>query len=295
MSGWIETYRGTVYRWEVDHNDHLTVAYYFARIADAGLGMLEAIGLGADYRARTRRACVTADCYVRYSRELRVGDIMHIESGVVGVEPAGLVLGHKLFNTETGEVCTTVEQHVGHVELADRVAVPLSAEQRCAAEARRTPWDGPSREHRPRPRGLDGFLDSARDAVKPWEMDILGQSALSFYIHRFSAANGHIIAAFGMTPAYMRAERRGFSTFEFQLALGAPLGPGDLVRVRSALLHVGRSSIRLLHVMTNERSGDRVATLEQLGVHLDMDARRPTPLPEPLREKATAILVPTKD
>jgi acyl-CoA thioester hydrolase len=295
MSGWIETYRGTVYRWEVDHNDHLTVAYYFARIADAGLGVLEAIGLGADYRARTRRACVTADCYVRYSRELRVGDIMHIESGVVGVEPAGLVLGHKLFNTETGEVCTTVEQHVGHVELADRVAVPLSAEQRCAAEARRTPWDGPSREHRPRPRGLDGFLDSARDAVKPWEMDILGQSALSFYIHRFSAANGHIIAAFGMTPAYMRAERRGFSTFEFQLALGAPLGPGDLVRVRSALLHVGRSSIRLLHVMTNERSGDRVATLEQLGVHLDMDARRPTPLPEPLREKATAILVPTKD
>src|SRR5439155_428177 len=109
MSGWLETYRGTVYRWEVDHNDHLTVAYYFARIADAGLGALEAIGLGADYAAHERRACVTVDCYARYSRELRVGDILHIESGVVGVEPAALVLGHKLFNSETGEVCTTVE------------------------------------------------------------------------------------------------------------------------------------------------------------------------------------------
>src|SRR2546428_223450 len=74
MSGWLETYRGTVSRWEVDHNDHLTVAYYFARIADAGLGALEAIGLGADYAAHERRACVTVDCYARYSRELRVGE-----------------------------------------------------------------------------------------------------------------------------------------------------------------------------------------------------------------------------
>src|SRR5256886_5755788 len=88
MSGWLETYRGTVSRWEVDHNDHLTVAYYFARIADAGLGALQAIGLGADYAAHERRACVTVDCYARYSRELRVGDILHIESGVGGVEPA---------------------------------------------------------------------------------------------------------------------------------------------------------------------------------------------------------------
>ena len=146
MSGWLETYRGAVYRWEVDHNDHLTVAYYFARIADAGLGVLEAIGLGANYVTRAQRACVPADFYVRYSRELRVGDILHIQSGVVGVEPAGLVLGHKLLNSETGEVCTTVEQRVGHRELAGGAAVELTGEQRRSAEARRVAWDGPPRE-----------------------------------------------------------------------------------------------------------------------------------------------------
>jgi acyl-CoA thioesterase FadM len=89
----------------------------------------------------------------------------------------------------------------------------------------------------------------------------------------------------------MRHERRGFSTFEFQLELGGVLRPGDPVRVRSALVHVGNSSMRLFHVMTNERTGERVATLEQLGVHLDMDARRPTPLPDAIRARAKAILV----
>jgi acyl-CoA thioesterase FadM len=276
----------------VDHNDHLTVAYYFARVADAGLGLLEAIGLGGEYVERSGRACVTVDCYARYQRELHVADIVHIVSGVVAVEPDGLVLGHKLFNSGTGEVCTTIEQQVRHVRTGDRAPVPLPAERRRAAEARRVAWDGPRRERRPQPRSLEGFVESARDTIKPWETDVVGQTALQFYIHRFSAANGHAIASFGMTPAYLREQRRGFSTFEFQLALAGVLGPGDPVRVRSGLLHVGSSSLRLLHVMTNERSGERVATLEQFGVHLDMEARRPAPLPDSLRVKAKTVVVP---
>jgi acyl-CoA thioesterase FadM len=291
VSGWLETYRGIVYRWEVDHNDHLTVAFYFARLDDAAHGLLDALGVGLDYGRRRGRLFLTTECYVRYQRELRVGDIMHIASGVLAVEPDGLVLGHKVFNSETGEACTTVEQRVRHVDARRRTARALTAAQRRAAEARRVDWDGPARERRPRPAGVEGFRDSARDTVKPDEIDVFGQVALSHYIHRFSAANGHATAVFGITPGYMRSERRGFSTFEFQLEVGGVLRAGDPVCVRSALVHVGSSSMRLLHVMRNERTGERISTLEQLGVHLDMDARRPSPLPDAIRERAKAVLV----
>jgi len=277
VGDWLEAYRGTVFRWEVDHNDHFTVAYYFARIADAGHGLLGALGLGP-------AEAPTADCFVRYQRELRVGDLMHVESGVIGIEPGALVLGHKLFDSGAGTLCTTVEQRV-------RPAAPLDAERARRAEARRVVWDGPARERRPRPAGLAGFHDSARDIVKPGELDVSGAVALSHYVHRFSAANGHAIAGFGMTPAYMRAEQRGFSTFEFQLELGEPLRAGDGVRVRSAVRHVGSSSLRLLHVMTREPAGEVVASLEQSGVHFDQEARRPAPLPEALRERARGLLV----
>jgi acyl-CoA thioesterase FadM len=291
VSGWLETYRGIVYRWEVDHNDHLTVAFYFARLSDAAHGLLNALGLGLEYARRRGGLCLTTDCYVRYQRELRVGDIMHITSGVLGVERDGLVLGHKVFNSETGEVCTSVEQRLRHVDARRRTARALTPAQRRAAEERRVDWDGPPRERRPRPAGLEGFRDSGRETVKPDEIDVFGQVALMHYIHRFSAANGHVTAAFGITPGYMRTERRGFSTFEFQLEVGGVLRAGDPVCVRSALVHVGSSSMRLLHVMTNERTGERISTLEQLGVHLDMDARRPTPLPDAIRERAKAALV----
>ena len=290
VASWLETYRGTVYPWEVDIVEHLTVAYYFERFADATLGLLEAIGLGAPYMARTRQGCLTVDCYVRYAQELRVGDILHIASGVIAVDEAGITLGHQLYNSDTGALCATVEQRTLHAALGSRRPVPLTAEQRRAAEARRVHWDGPPREAREEPAGLDGFIDSARDTVKPWEIDVFGQSAFPYYIHRFSAAGIQTLAAFGMTPAYMREERRGFSTFEFQLRFLGELHAGDPVHVKTGLVHLGSSSLRIFHKMFNGRTGEVVASLGQFGVHLDVEARRPTPLPEALRRKAQAML-----
>ena len=96
-----------------------------------------------------------------------------------------------------------------------------------------------------------------------------------------------------MTPAYQREQRRGMSTFEFQLQFFEALHPGDQVSVWTGLLHLGNSSLRIFHRMQNDRSGELVATLDQFGVHLDMDARRPAPIPEGLRRRARAILAPT--
>jgi acyl-CoA thioesterase FadM len=290
-AAWVDTYRGTVFPWETDIVEHLTVAYYFERFADATLNLLDGLGLGADYMAAQRRACVTVDCYVRYMHELRGGDILHISSAVIGVEEAGLRLGHRVFNSESGALCATMEQQTAHVQLGSRTPAPMPPRSRRAAEAGRVAWDGPPRETRWQPEGTEGFLDSARDTVKPWEIDVFGQSALPFYIHRFSAGGIQAFAAFGMTPAYMREQRRGMSTFEFQLEFRGELHAGDPVRVRTGLLHLGRSSIRVLHRMFNGRTGALVASLDQFGVHLDVDARRPTPMPDALRERGRSILI----
>ena len=293
LMSWLETYRGTVYRWEVDNVDHFTVAYYFERFEDATLGILQAIGLDPGSLAGAGRACVTLDCHVRYLRELRVGDILHIRSGVIDVGADALVLGHEVFDSGDGALCTAVAQRAAVVDVGSGARVPLTHAQQQAGEPLLVEWTPPPEAWPAYPDavGDDGFVDSARDTVKAREVDALGQAAWPAYIHRFSAANGHTLAGFGMTPAYMQAERRGFSTFEFRLHFAGALRAGDPVRVRSALLHVGKSSIRLLHRMANARTGEEVAILEQSGVHLDMVARRPTPLPDSLRERAKPLLL----
>src|SRR5262249_8047748 len=162
-----------------------------------------------------------------------------------------------------------------------RARRPLTAGQRAAALARRVeaaPADD-GQTSAAVPKGDTGFVDSSRDAIKPAEANVLGEAGLAAYIHRFSAADSQVLAAFGMAPAYSRTERRAYSTFEFRLSLPGVLRVGDLAHVRTALLHVGNSSIRIFHRLTNGRTGELAATLEQAGVHLDLDARRPAPLP----------------
>jgi acyl-CoA thioesterase FadM len=290
--GWLETYRGTVYRWEVDQVDHFTVAFYFARFEDATDAILHDLGLDAVALAGGGRACVTTGGYVRYRRELRVADILHIRTGVLAVAEEGLRLVHEVIDSADGALCTTFEQDVALVDRASRARRPLTAGQRDAALARRveaTPADD-GKSVPASPKGDGGFIDSTRDAIKPAEANALGEAGLAAYIHRFSAANSQVLAAFGFTPVYSRQERRAYSTFEFRLTFPGVLRVGDLAHVRTALLHVGNSSIRIFHRMANARTGEPVATLEQAGVHLDLDARRPAPLPAALRERAATLL-----
>ena len=142
---WLETYRGTVYRWEVDNVDHFTVAFYFARLEDARDALLHAVGLDAEAVAVSGGACVTVECYVRYLRELRVGDILHIRTGVVGVDAEGLRLVHEVIDSGDGTICTIVEERVALVDGKSRTPRPLSAAERSAASARRVdPRKSPS-------------------------------------------------------------------------------------------------------------------------------------------------------
>lgn len=285
-AGWVETYRGTVFPWEVDFLDHLTVAYYVERFEHATQAVLAAAHLRAHAGGPT---CVTTDAYIRYQRELRAGDIAHMASGVVAADDTSVVLGHRLVSSETGAVCGTAEQRLVHLDGAGAPA-PLPADARLALDVLRVAWDGPARETRPLPRGAQAFRPTARDVIRPTEVDGGGRATLTAYVHRFSAAAIQALGAFGMTPGYMREARRGLSTFEFQLAVARRLGAGAVVEARTALVYVGNSSLHLYHRLLDAGSGAEVATLHQLGVHLDTEARRPTPFPAALRDRAQALV-----
>ena len=130
----------------------------------------------------------------------------------------------------------------------------------------------------------------ARARVKPWEIDEDGTMSLPAHIHRFSAAAMHILAAVGMTTAYMHEKRRGFSTFELDLTRVGAANVGDIIDVTTSVAHLGNSSLRLVHRMTGP-TGREIAFLVQSGVHLDMDARRSTAIPDELRASMQALLI----
>jgi acyl-CoA thioesterase FadM len=295
MSGWIETYRGSVAPWECDMTEHFTVAYYFDRFADATLALLEDLGIGLTYMQGERMGSATVACNTRYLRELRAGDALHIESALLSVDGKRLEAGHRVYDSATGELCTEMRQTLIHMHLDRRQAMAVPVDRVAALTARCGAWDGATWDDKPVPETSEGFVDSLRDTTKPWEIDVLGHVGFQFYVHRYSSAGLQLFAAMGLTPGWMRDNRRGFSTFDYRLRFLRELNAGDLVRMKTGLLHLGGSSIRVLHRLFNIRTGELSAELDQSGVLLDLDARRPTRVPDEIRRRAEGLLVaPTR-
>lgn len=289
MATGIETHRGMVKAWECDSFGHFTVAYYFDRFADASAALLEA--LGRENALPAPRSWRSAEFLARFAAELRGGEVLHIESGIVAAERDALVFGHRVLNSATGKAATTVEERLA---LAPG-APALTKDHLAGLDAFRIPWESTKDDGDYGDRAGAGFIEGGLDRVKPGEVDETGHLALASHIHRTGSGCIHLLAAMGLSPDYLRAARRGFSTFEIKLRLMPP-GPliGDGVRVQTGLLHLGSSSMRMIHRLCETGSGRCFATARQSGVHFDLEARRSTPLPPELRAKAAGFLLGAK-
>jgi acyl-CoA thioester hydrolase len=73
------------------------------------------------------------------------------------------------------------------------------------------------------------------------------------------------------------------------------LHAGDLVVVRSGILHVGAKSLRLVQEMTNGETGELAAVQEAVAVHLDRDKRKAAPFPAEIAERARNAVVPPRE
>ena len=55
--------------------------------------------------------------------------------------------------------------------------------------------------------------------------------------------------------------------------------PGDQVTIRSRVVEMKEKSIRFVHEMINDETGELAASTELVGVHIDTVARKSTPFP----------------
>jgi acyl-CoA thioester hydrolase len=280
MTEWTETYRGSVAPWECDVTEHFTIACYLDRIDQAAASIGEILGV-AD---RLQNGGFTRRFNLRFVRELRAGDSFHVESAPIGLSPA-LQLGHRIVDSASGDRVTWIE------EIWEFPPDLLAAERRGAIGRRLATWEGPAAEPRPEPRIMVGAIPAARGRVKPADLDEFERFSLAAFVHRFTDALLQTAAAIGMTSDYMKTDRRGFSTFELALRINDAPKLGAPYLVETGIAHLGSSSIRFLHRMSDPGSGKELARLGQFGVQLDLDARRPAPLPDDIRARAAPLVL----
>ena len=105
----IETFRGVVYPWTIDHVGHMNVQYYTARFDEATWHFLARLGLPPRFLKEQGRAMVAADQRTRYKREVLAGTLLHVTTELLEVGRKSLRFIHRMYDSELDEEVASTE------------------------------------------------------------------------------------------------------------------------------------------------------------------------------------------
>ncbi len=84
-------------------------------------------------------------------------------------------------------------------------------------------------------------------------------------------------------PELIRDRRLGFPTVAIESTFTAPLEYGDIAIVELTVEEVGRSSVGFRYTIRRKRDGAKSFRARITNVLMNLDSRRPVPLPQELR------------
>ena len=102
----------------VDANRHMNDGYYAVAFGEASWRVQDHLGLHAEYRARTGGTLYSVEAHLTWDRELALGERLHIESLVLGVDTKRLRVFHRLCASDAGYSAATMDVMMLHVAQA---------------------------------------------------------------------------------------------------------------------------------------------------------------------------------
>ena len=115
MAGPLKLWEGKVLPEWVDANRHMNDGYYAVAFGEASWRVQDHLGLHVEYRARTGGTLYSVEAHLTWARELALGQRLHIESLVLGVDAKRVRVFHRLFATGEGDAAATMDVMMLHV------------------------------------------------------------------------------------------------------------------------------------------------------------------------------------
>lgn len=130
-----------------------------------------------------------------------------------------------------------------------------------------------------------------RGTVYPWQCDHMGHMNVMWYAGKFDEATWQMFSILGVSPTYMREEKRGVAAVRQNTTYRQELKAGDLVTIRTCVLEMRERSIRFYHEMMDDVTGKIAATTVITGVHIDAQTRKPHPFPDEIIQRGLNQIV----
>jgi len=126
--------------------------------------------------------------------------------------------------------------------------------------------------------------------VHPWLCDVMGHLTTRHYVGMFDDSHPHFFKELGINQDEMVKRGEGFADVKSMLEYKQELHSGALVVIESSLVSLGNKSFVHRHEMYNRSTGELAATMENITVTFDLNARKAVPLFDHFRKSAEQYL-----
>lgn len=127
MSKLIESYRGFVYPWSMDHVGHMNVQFYTSRFDEATWHFLAQLGLTPTFLRESNRGMVALDQHTLYKQEVLAGTLLHVQTEPLEVKRKTIRFIHRMYNSETSQEVASTELVGAFLDKAVRKTTELPA------------------------------------------------------------------------------------------------------------------------------------------------------------------------
>ena len=295
----VEVWRGGVNPWQCDQMGHLNVRFYVAHAMEGLAGLAASLGMERAFSPRATSTLVVGEHHIRFLREARAGDALHMTAGVLQLDAQDATVLQVLSHSRTGAPSAVFHTRLIHAKASDAQPFgwPRAAQERAAAVMVETPAGLGPRSLQPgeaAPQASEaqadrlGLVRYAAGAFGPHECDAFGRIGPAQIMGRMGDGAAQAIAATreAVGEAAPDSPPIGLAVVEYRLIYLDWPRVGDRFDVRSGLRLAEARKLGWTHWMLDPATGRPWAIAIGVLVPFDLDARKTITLPD----EALAIL-----
>jgi acyl-CoA thioester hydrolase len=119
----------------IDYNGHLNMAYYNVLFDRAIDEFWLVLGIGPSYKKSRSGSTFTAECHVRYLREIHLGQPLQVSVYLIAADDKRLHTFEELRHAKEGWLSATSENMTLHIDMRERKTAPFPSDVRATIDA----------------------------------------------------------------------------------------------------------------------------------------------------------------
>ena len=289
-NGIYSAFKDLVRKKDCDQMSHMNVQYYFGKHADAIKCLFNKINTystdNIDYKILNER-CI-------FSREVHLNSVLEIVFKVKSIKNNELLLLSKVYSIDHENVSAYFETSVSlniNEKTKNIILNLFSLDTSTFLNELEFSNLRPLTDNRPPQNYSREAFISCKSAVNTWDLDHEAVGSSQFKIGCVSDAATHLFTYCGADFNWRNEYDIGSAALDYSVRYfkDAPLGMA--VTMHTNFTKIGNKSLKFIHHMVDDSTGNVIMDIEIVAVLFDLQKRKSIVVPEEFRVQASKLLI----